>query len=64
MRDYDRALFYGREAMTKLYQCGLTDRGLYSGPVDGAGGPELFKALEKCAAVLDCDPVPAGEKCR
>jgi len=64
LRDYDRALFYGASSMAKLYQCGLSDRGIYSGPLDGVGGPLLFQALEKCAAVQDCDPLPPNEKCR
>jgi tetratricopeptide (TPR) repeat protein len=64
LRDYDRALFYGASNMAKLYQCGLSDRGIYTGPLDGVGGPEVFKALEKCAAMQDCDPLPPDEKCR
>jgi tetratricopeptide (TPR) repeat protein len=64
LRDYDRALFYGAGSMAKLYQCGLSDRGIYSGPLDGVGGPELFQALETCAAMQECDPLPANEKCR
>jgi tetratricopeptide (TPR) repeat protein len=64
MRDYDRALFYGASNMAKLYQCGLSDRGIYTGPLDGVGGPVLFQALEKCAAMQDCDPLPPNEKCR
>jgi tetratricopeptide (TPR) repeat protein len=63
LRDYDRALFYGGTRVAKLYQCGLAQRGLYSGAVDGIGGPELLQALEKCAAVRDCDPLPPNEKC-
>jgi tetratricopeptide (TPR) repeat protein len=64
LRDYDRALFYGASHIAKLYQCGLTDRGIYTGPLDGVGGPELFQALEKCAAMQECDPLPPDEKCR
>ena len=63
LRDYDRALFYGATSMAKLYQCGLSDRGIYTGPLDGVGGPQLFQALEKCAALQDCDPLPPNEKC-
>jgi len=63
LRDYDRALFYGATGMAKLYQCGLSDRGIYTGPLDGVGGPQLVQALEKCAALQDCDPLPPDEKC-
>ena len=64
MRDYDRALFYGASQMAKLYQCGLSDLGIYTGPLDGVGGLVLFQALEKCAAMQDCDPLPPNDKCR
>lgn len=64
LRDYDRALFYGGNAIASVYQCGLAQRGLYSGPLDGAATPSLMQSLEKCAATPDCDPLPPDEKCR
>lgn len=62
--DYRLAMRFGGERMVKMYQCGLTDHGLYKGPHDGIANPELERALERCAADKTCDPLPANEECR
>ena len=62
--DYRLAMRFGGERMVKMYQCGLTDHGLYKGPQDGIITPELDQALEKCSADRTCDPLPANEECR
>lgn len=62
--DYRLAMKFGGERMIKMYQCGLTDHGLYRGPVDGIVNPELDAALERCSTDRTCDPLPANEECR
>ncbi len=62
--DYRQAMKFGGERMIKMYQCGLTDHGLYKGPVDGIVNPELDAALDRCSTDKTCDPLPANEECR
>jgi tetratricopeptide (TPR) repeat protein len=62
--DYKRAVTFGGERMVKMYQCGLTEHGLYKGPLDGIPNPELYGALEQCTQDTSCDPLPADEECR
>lgn len=62
--DYRLAMRFGGERMIKMYQCGLTDHGLYKGPQDGIVNPELDAALDKCSVDRSCDPLPANEECR
>lgn len=62
--DYRLAMRFGGERMVKMYQCGLTDHGLYKGPQDGLANTELDQALEKCSLDRACDPLPANEECR
>ena len=63
--DYDLAMQFGGEQMIKMYQCGLTERKLYKGALDGLWSPELRAALVKCVrGSADCDPLPADEQCR
>jgi tetratricopeptide (TPR) repeat protein len=64
LRDYTKAMFHGGFEMTKLYQCGLTEAGLYEGRIDGIWRRELQDALEKCVVSTTCDPLPADEHCR
>jgi tetratricopeptide (TPR) repeat protein len=64
LRDYTKAMFFGGQQMIKLYQCGLTEAGLYKGEVDGVWRRELQTALEQCVLDRNCDPLPADEQCR
>jgi tetratricopeptide (TPR) repeat protein len=64
LNDYTKAMYYGGLEMTRLYQCGLTEAGLYEGRIDGIWRRELQDALEKCVQSTTCDPLPADEHCR
>jgi tetratricopeptide (TPR) repeat protein len=64
MADYDQAMRYGGQRMIKMYQCGLTQHGLYKGPQDGVPNPELRAALRTCSFSPTCDPLPMDEECR
>jgi tetratricopeptide (TPR) repeat protein len=64
MADYDQAMRYGGQRMIKMYQCGLTQHGMYKGPQDGIPNQELRAALRTCAMSTTCDPLPADEECR
>jgi tetratricopeptide (TPR) repeat protein len=64
LTDYKKAMYFGGSEMIKLYQCGLTEAGLYQGRVDGIWRRELEDALEQCVARSKCDPLPADEHCR
>ncbi len=64
LRDYDRAMQIGGAHRIKLYQCGLTEQGLYTGEIDGTWRPSLQKALEQCVLNLACEPLPTDEHCR
>lgn len=62
--DYNLAMDVGGEHMTLLYQCGLSDQGLYRGPRDGKPNAELRAAMSMCVENPRCDPLPADEFCR
>jgi tetratricopeptide (TPR) repeat protein len=62
--DYDQAMRYGGQRMIKMYQCGLTQHGMYKGPQDGVPNAELRAALRTCSMSTTCDPLPADEECR
>jgi tetratricopeptide (TPR) repeat protein len=64
MADYRLAMTFGGERMVKMYQCGLTQQGLYKGPMDGIATGELENALSICTQDAACDPLPADEECR
>jgi Tfp pilus assembly protein PilF len=64
LRDYDRAMRLGGAHRIRLYQCGLTEQGLYTGEIDGTWRPSLQKALERCVLNPACDPLPTDEHCR
>jgi tetratricopeptide (TPR) repeat protein len=64
LNDYTKAMYYGGREMIKLYQCGLTEAGLYEGRIDGIWRRELQEAMEKCVVSTTCDPLPADEHCR
>ncbi|MBX9590396.1 MAG: hypothetical protein K2X43_13900 [Hyphomonadaceae bacterium] len=64
LRDYNKAMSFGGPQMIKLYQCGLTEAGHYTGEVDGIWNRELQNALEICVKDRACDPLPADELCR
>jgi tetratricopeptide (TPR) repeat protein len=62
--DYLMAMDFGGERMVLMYQCGLKDHGLYSGPRDGVQNDALKAALKLCSLDAKCDPLPADENCR
>lgn len=64
MRDYEHAMQLGGEKFIKLYQCGLAQAKLYSGPAHGRYTPEMRQALLACVARRDCDPLPPDEDCQ
>jgi hypothetical protein len=64
LHDYTKAMYFGGQEMIKLYQCGLTEAGLYDGQIDGVWRRELQGAMEKCVVNTTCDPLPADEHCR
>jgi tetratricopeptide (TPR) repeat protein len=64
LSDYQRAMTFGGERMIKMYQCGLTEYGLYKGELDGVANPQLHDALAQCVQDTACDPLPADEECR
>jgi tetratricopeptide (TPR) repeat protein len=64
LRDYTQAMYFGGAEMIKLYQCGLTEAGLYQGDIDGIWRRELQNALEQCVPNKSCDPLPSDEQCR
>jgi tetratricopeptide (TPR) repeat protein len=64
LADYKKAMYFGGSEMIKLYQCGLTEAGLYQGRVDGIWRRELEDALTQCVSRAKCDPLPADEHCR
>ncbi len=64
LADYNMAIRLGGKYMTRLYQCGLQERGLYLGQLDGIDSPALQKGLKTCIAKNKCDPLPEDENCR
>lgn len=62
--DYEQAIRLGGENIVKLYQCGLTAHGLYSGPIDGRYTRNVREALEICVGETACDPLPPSEECQ
>jgi tetratricopeptide (TPR) repeat protein len=64
LRDYEMAIHLGGEKMIKLYQCGLAERGLYRGQMDGIYSDEMKSAMHTCVRDRDCDPLPADEQCK
>jgi tetratricopeptide (TPR) repeat protein len=64
LSDYTKAMYFGGVEMIRLYQCGLTEAGLYEGRIDGVWRRELQEAMEKCVVSSSCDPLPADEHCR
>jgi tetratricopeptide (TPR) repeat protein len=64
LADYTKAMYFGGVDMIRLYQCGLTEAGLYEGRIDGVWRREVQEAMEKCVLSTSCDPLPADEQCR
>jgi tetratricopeptide (TPR) repeat protein len=64
LNDYTKSMYFGGQDMIKLYQCGLTEAGVYEGRIDGVWRRELQEAMEKCVVNARCDPLPADEHCR
>jgi tetratricopeptide (TPR) repeat protein len=62
--DYERAMSLGGARLVQLYQCGLREKGLYRGRIDGFYSHDLRRALEACVLSATCDPLPADEECR
>lgn len=62
--DYEQSVALGGERMVKLYQCGLSAKGLYRGRFDGIYNDEVRDALKTCANSRTCDPLPADEECK
>ncbi len=56
LSDYEQAIRFGGTDLIKLYQCGLSAHGLYSGAIDGHYTRVVRKALEICVGDLTCDP--------
>ncbi len=59
--DYEAAIGIGGNSFVTLYQCGLKERGLYNGPVDGVYSVATRAALRTCALSSTCDPLPENE---
>lgn len=59
--EYEAAIGFGGEAFIRTYQCGLRERGLYKGPVDGVYSVAMRTALRACAFSATCDPLPENE---
>ena len=64
LRDYELAMRLGGEKFVKLYQCGLAQAKLYSGPAHGRYTAEMRQALTACVQRRDCDPLPPDEDCQ
>lgn len=61
LRDYERAIAVGGSRIVKLYQCGLQERGLYNGHINGFYNEATKAAMETCVRDRKCDPLPADE---
>jgi tetratricopeptide (TPR) repeat protein len=59
--EYEAAVGFGGEFFIRLYQCGLRERGIYKGPVDGIYSAAVRAALRSCASAATCDPLPENE---
>ncbi|MEO1205219.1 MAG: tetratricopeptide repeat protein [Pseudomonadota bacterium] len=64
VKDYRRAMVFGGSRMVRMYQCGLQTAGYFQGPLSGIVTPQLIAALETCAKLKSCDPLPPDEECR
>ena len=59
--EYEAAIGFGGEFFIRMYQCGLKERGVYKGPVDGIYSAATRAALRSCASSATCDPLPKNE---
>jgi Tetratricopeptide repeat len=59
--EYEAAIGFGGVPFIRIYQCGLKERGLYKGPVDGIYSAAMRTALRTCAFSNSCDPLPDNE---
>lgn len=59
--EYEAAIGFGGENFIRMYQCGLKERGLYTGPADGIYSATVRAALRNCAFSASCDPLPENE---
>lgn len=59
--EYEAAIGFGGQAFVRTYQCGLRERGLYKGPIDGIYSVAMRTALRACAMSAACDPLPENE---
>jgi tetratricopeptide (TPR) repeat protein len=60
-QDYEAAVGFGGIPFIRTYQCGLKERGLYKGPIDGIYSAQTRTALGACAFSASCDPLPDNE---
>jgi hypothetical protein len=58
--DYEAAVGWGGMPTIKMYQCGLKERGMYKGDVNGIYGTDTRAALKTCASSTTCDPLPSN----
>ncbi len=58
---YEAAIGFGGENFVRMYQCGLRERGIYKGPIDGVYAAAVRAALRTCAMSAACDPLPENE---
>jgi tetratricopeptide (TPR) repeat protein len=59
--EYEAAIGFGGASFVRMYQCGLKERGLYTGPADGIYSATVRAALRSCAFSATCDPLPENE---
>lgn len=56
--DYETAIGLGGVPVIRMYQCGLSERGLYKGKIDGLYTSKTREALKTCSFLRTCDPLP------
>jgi tetratricopeptide (TPR) repeat protein len=56
--DYEFSVILGVGRVVRVYQCGLSQRGLFHGKIDGIYDDETRVALKTCAFSKTCDPLP------
>lgn len=64
LQDYEMAMRFGGSRMIRMYQCGLSEAGLYKGELNGEWNEEVSAGLAQCVKSSTCDPLPADEQCR
>jgi tetratricopeptide (TPR) repeat protein len=64
LQDYEMAMRFGGSRMIRMYQCGLSEAGLYKGELNGEWNEDVSAALAQCVKSTRCDPLPADEQCK